>query len=93
MRRRKDDLVAVWILNHCSADLIGTSDLIGRNSLLLEIIELLIEIRDRQGYGRRARASIVLEHLQRSAPLEVKLSDFFHRAKSRVVEQMLVPPK
>jgi len=51
MRDRKDDLVAVWILNHCSADLIGTGHLIGRNSLLLEIIELFIEIRDRQGDG------------------------------------------
>ena len=74
MRRGEDDLVSVRILNDCSAHLLSAVHLIRRNTLLLEIIELLIEIRDRQGYGRRARASIVLEHLQRSAPLEVKLS-------------------
>ena len=43
---RKDDLVAVRILNDRRADLIGAGHLIGRNTLLLEVIELFIEIRD-----------------------------------------------
>jgi CheY-like chemotaxis protein len=51
MRSRKNDLVSVRILNDCSADLIRTGHLIGRNSLLLEVIELFVEIRDRQCDG------------------------------------------
>ena len=37
------------------------------------------------------RAPRILEHLQRPAPLEVKLPDFLHGTKSRLLEQMLVP--
>ena len=51
MRGRKHDLVAVGILNDRSADLSSAVHLIGRNPLPLQVIELFIEIRDREGNG------------------------------------------
>ena len=49
LRSGEDDLVAVRILDDCSAHLWSAADLIGRNTLLLQVIELLVEIRHRQG--------------------------------------------